>query len=523
MDNVAAAITGAGLLTQDATLTDSLEHQIWIKGADLCRQEEDIFKGMEGSGQNSLIETELTTRNGNGMKATYPLIAEFGSSPVQGGDRFTVDDFDDIKVGADSVSCDYHRFGVSNDDRAEEVLGMRGQLVSRVHELQGRQMGKFQCHHGLMTAIHRVNSENIVNPRGVVGQDNILSTDTLDIDNINRMGAMMAPLGGLPFRSSEDANGNEIRSYMVIPTVHATNGLNQDPTYKDLLKTAMERGGANHIWAGGYPRINGNIIREWNVIDQPGPVKAGSPLNPHAFLGQAIAGGTTEVKIAGGKSAANAVLKKRPYFEDFPLFAYPFQKGSTLAWTGGSADARAWDLTADNTFFVVVVNPPSAATDPDKWCLYEVNANRYEAWDGSAWGDASVAANAGSNVLQVVKRLGATDSGIRYQTLGGVTWDASVNTVTHPVGSLIYLATSKGVPLGLTPMFGARGLRRAWGKYKIAMASTNHTEAGFVEEQYTMSVFGHGARKDLDGRVPGISVLRHAIAYEGWNHPTPTA
>ncbi len=103
-----------------------------------------------------------------------------------------------------------------------------------------------------------------------------------------------------------------------------------------------------------------------------------------------------------------------------------------------------------------------------------------------------------------------------------MTWDSAVNTVAHPVGSLIYLSTSKGTPLGMTPMYGARGLRRAWGKYKIAMAKTDHTEAGFVQEQYTISVFGHAARKDLDRRVPGITCLRHAIAYEGWNHAEPT-
>ena len=108
-------------------------------------------------------------------------------------------------------------------------------------------------------------------------------------------------------------------------------------------------------------------------------------------------------------------------------------------------------------------------------------------------------------------------------TLTAVLDWAAVNTADHPIGSLVYLANAAGVPLGATPLYGARGMRRAWGKYKIALAMTDHEEGGFVKEQFTMSVFGHAPRKDLDERVPGIVVLRHAIAYEGWNHPKPTA
>lgn len=498
---VAAAITGAGLLTQDATLDDSIEHKIWIQGADLCRAEEDIFKGMEGKGEDSLIQTELTTKNGNGMKAIYPLVAEFGNSPKQGGDRFSnVEDFDDLEIGSDSVSCDYHRFATSSDDRSEEVLGMRGQLESKFNMLQGRQMGKWQCHHALMTILHKVNAENVVNPKGVTDQDNILSTDTLDMENIRRLKAMMAPLGGMPWRQSTDANGNEVRSYMLIATVNATFGLNSDPDYKESLRLGQTQGNSNPLWAGGFPRVDGNIIREWNPIDQPGAVKVGSPLNPHAFIGDAIAAATTADDITFGRNAANADKTGKPYAADFPLYAFPFQKGDTLSW----ATVKGWRLTADDTFFVVVVNPPSAAVDPDKWCLYEIDANN-------------------GNKLTMAKRLAAATSGVAYTTLGNVTWDADVNTEVFAEGALCYLATSYGTPLGASPFLGAAGLRRAWGKYKMALAYNNTIEGGFIKEQFTMSVFGHAPRKDFSGRVPGISVLRHAISYEGWNHPAPTS
>lgn len=500
MSLIAAAITGSGLLTQNSSLTDSLEHKLWIRGADICRAEEDIFQGMEGKGANSLIDTELTTQNGNGLTAIYPLVAEFGNSPVQGGDRFDVTtNYDDIEIGSDKVNADYHRFGTSNDDRAEEVLGMRNQLLSKINELQGRQMGKWQCHHALMTCINKVNAENVINPKGVTGQDNMLSTDTLDFDNVVRGKAMMAPMGGLPFSSGKDESGNEIRSYMVIATVNATTGLKNDSTYRELVKFAQDRGGDNPLWSGKYPRVDGNIIREWDVIDQPGAIKAGSPLNPHAYNGTAIASGTGALTLTGGRKAANAAKTSKMYFADFPLYAFPFQKNDTLSWSS----PVSWTLNGSGNFYVTIVNPASAATDPDKWGLYEISANN-------------------GNELTVATRLGANNNGIRRSTVGSVTWDSAVNTDVHPEGALIYLSTGKGVPLGITLMLGAAGLRRAWGKYKMALAYNNVIEGGFIKEQYTMSVFGHAPKRDLDKRVPGIIAVRHAISYEGWNHPTPT-
>lgn len=509
MPLVAAAITGDGLVTQDG----DLQHKIWIDGAELKRAEEDIFKGMEGSGPEALIETEMTTNRGKGMSAIYPQIGEFGDVPHQGGDRFSADeDFEEIIVGHDGVKADFHRWATSGDDRAEEIMGMRGQLFNRINELHGRRVGKFHCHHALMCALHlpdftgqnRKNPENVANPKGVTSQANILSTDTLSWQGIVRLQALMDPLGGMPFSSGRDANGNEIRSRMVIPTAAAAVGLNLDPEFIAYQKEAGDRGATNNLWAGGFPRVRGNIIREWNVIDQPGEVKVGSPLNPKAFLGTAITATDNALFITGGRNATAAAKTKKKWFEDFPLYAYPFQKGVTLSWTA----PIGWQLSDDDTFFVTVVNPPNGA-DADKWCIYEVSAN-----DG--------------NKLTCVKRLGPTDShsgsDIQYATVGNVTWNSTRNTQAHPSGALIYLSTPTGTPLGATPMFGACGLRRAWGKYKMALMKNLDTiEAGFIQEHYVVTVFGHAPRRDLGGAVPGITVLRHAIEYEGWNHPRPTS
>jgi hypothetical protein len=489
------ANTGENLAAQDAELVKKL----WQKGAELKMAEEDIFSGLEGSGPEAVIETETATSTGKGQKAIYPIISEFSDEPHLGGDRFdTQDDFEQMLLGHDEVAVDFHRFAYSDDERGEEVLGMRGELHSRVNELQGRQMGKYWCHHLLMTMLHRVNAENVLNPRSVTGYDAILADDTLGYDQIVRMAAFMDPMGGMPFKVGKDSNGNAIRRRLVIPTSAACLGLDNDPVFKANLKDAGDRGGENHLFFGGYPKVKGNIIREWNPIDQDSEGAIGSPLNPKAWLGVAITAGTTTFDLKGGGNATSAAKTKKKFFKYFPLFAYPFQKNVTLSWSS----PIAWQLTGGN-FFVVVVNPPSAATDPDKWGMYEISAN-----DG--------------NKLTVAKRLAAATSGIANTTVGSVTWDNAVNTDVHPEKALVYLANAKGTPLGITPMLGARAMRRALGKYRLKR-SDDTAEGQFIREKYIASVFGHAVRKDRSGRVPGIVLMRHAISYEGWNHPQPTS
>lgn len=497
---IAAAITGDNVLVQDASLAHSLEHKIWIKGADITMKEQDIFQGLEGKGSNSVIETETATSSGNGLAATYPLIGEFGNAPKLGSARFSQDsDFEGITLGSDAVRADYFRFATSSDDRAEEVLGMRNQLTGRVNELLGRRVGKLHCHHALMTLVHRVNHENVILPRGVGAQDDIYSDHTLTYEDIVNMEAMLAPLGGEAFRHARDENGNEIRRHLLIPTSYAGVGLKNDPTYKANLQTAGVRGKENCLFAGGYPVINGSIVREFKPIDQPGPVTIGCPLSPKAWLGTAITSGTGALDILGGGKASYAAKTEKVFFEYFPKYAYPFLAGDLLSWS----NPVAWKLNGSGNFYVTIVNPSSATVDPGKWAIYEISANN-------------------GNELTVDKRLAAATAGIAATTVGGVTWNASENTETHPEGSLIYLSTSRGVPLGATPMLGARALRRAIGKVRLALAYDKQ-EGGFINESYVMSIFGHGVRKDLDGRVPAVLVMKHAISYEGWKHPRPIA
>jgi hypothetical protein len=111
-------------------------------------------------------------------------------------------------------------------------------------------------------------------------------------------------------------------------------------------------------------------------------------------------------------------------------------------------------------------------------------------------------------------RLGATDSGQRYQTVGQVTWDANKHTVTHGEGSLVTLCNAAGVSLGATLFLYRQAAYRGYGSVRN-QRQEDSKNGNFVQERYIESVFGQCLREDTRGNKPAIAVIKHAIFYPG--------
>ena len=119
------------------------------------------------------------------------------------------------------------------------------------------------------------------------------------------------------------------------------------------------------LFDGGYAAPKGHIIAEYTPIDHDGEGAIGSPLNPQARLGVAIAPGTAAIAIQGGGNATSAAKVKKKFFKYFPNYAYLFI-GNTNAAAGGSTAVAQDGLT----HYVLIINPPNAATDPNKIGMY---------------------------------------------------------------------------------------------------------------------------------------------------------
>lgn len=475
---------------------------LWSKAISIYEGEEDPFMAMEGGG-DAIIETKTETSADAGTTIRFQVTSEFGDEGKQGDETFEdQDDYEEMLLGDFELTVDWLRHGTRWKKRGMEIMGIGGELKRHIPKLLGRWLGKAKSHSMQMTMLHKTNSANHFYTTG--SQDSLTLGDCLTYDEIVKGGAILKPLGGTPARIGRDSSGNPIWGATILATDNATYGLKLDPVYRLNLQNGFTRGGDNYLFSGGVANVDGHLIKEY--VPKRGDIEGavGSPLNPQALLGVAIAGGTSAVDIKGGGNSTSAAKTKKKYFKYFPKFAYSWRaaQGSRTADTLSTTSEVCWDLTAlgedgatQNVFYVRITNPPNAATDPGKWCIYECSAN-----DG--------------NKLTTTARLGASDSGVRYQTVGAVTWDANKHTVTHAEGALVTLCNASGVPLGATLVLYRQAAYRGYGSVRNNRVEDSK-EGGFIQERYIESVFGQCLREDRVGNKPGIAVIKHAIHYPG--------
>lgn len=486
-----------------ASLSAQMDPKIlWAQGIKLAEGEEDPFMQMEG-GADAIITTKTETSAGAGTTIKFQVSAEYGDEGKQGDELFEdEDDFEEEQFSDFELTVDWVRHATRFTKRSGEIMGIMGELKRQIPIKLGRWLGKYKTHSMLMTMLHKTNASNHFYTAG--NQNAIQAGDGLTYDEIVKGGAILKPLGGTPAKIGKDGSGNAIWGAVVLATDNATYGLKLDPIYRQNLQTGFTRGSDNLLWQGGVANVDGHLIKEY--VPKRGDIEGavGSPLNPQALLGVAITSGTTTFDLKGGGNSTSAAKTKKKYFKFFPKYTYRWRpgQGSRAADTLSATSEICWDLealgadgTTENVFYVRVTNPPNAATDPGKWCIYEISAN-----DG--------------NKLTVSARLGASDSGIRKQTLGAVTWDASKHTVSHGEGALVTLCNSSGVSLGASLFLYRQAAYRGYGSVRN-QRQEDSKNGGFVQERYIESVFGQCLCEDTRGNKPAIAVIKHAIFYPG--------
>lgn len=501
-----ASITGTKLATLDANSV----RKLWQQGIDTFEQTYDFFADMEGS-QNSVIWERTDTSKGKGQSITFTVRSGFYDEPHIGEDLFeTPDDFEELMINSHNLSVDWVRHGYSQSERTEEIMGMRGEIFSGINTAQGEWMGRMKSEQLFMMFRDQLPSDNIVYAGGVSGLDSLKSANTLNWDEIIALGVNMKGKGGQPAQVGAQKNGKPVFRNVVVATTPALFSLDLDPNYKGLLAQTKVEDEARLLFDGGYASPRGHIITEYTPIDHDGEGAIGSPLNPQARLGSAIAAstagsglgsGTGVFDVPGGGNATSAAKAKKKYFKFFPNFAYTF-----IGNTDATANGKNTTTQDSNTYYFLIVNPTNAATDPGKIGMYSYTTGN------------------NGNKITITGRLAATAAGVAAKTtLGNVTWNTGVwsgrHTETHPVNALILPCNANGQIFGDTLMLGRRCAYRGYGKYRNQRAQQEF-EGGFIQQRFIVSVFGQSLRKDRLGRVPGVMRLRHAIQYPGLNLPT---
>lgn len=472
------------------TLAPAAVRQLWKKGALVGEQSSDFFQQFEGRRADAPICTVTDTSKGSGQKITFTTRAGYHGRGRQGDQHFTDDSqYEKTLLNSFDLRVDWLRHGTSINARAEELMGMRGDIESGDNVELGKWLGRKKTAQMLGQFQLKLPSSNVIRPNGKT-LDQLGSADTLDWSAIVSMGTTLAPLGGKPANvRREDVNGNPIRSNIVVATVPALGSLKVDPAYQTLLGNADNRGADNKIFKGGFRPVDGHVIAEYNPINHDGVGSVGSFQNPLAYLADPVAAGTSAIDITGGgaDNIGNTYLQ-HDFFEYFGGYAYPFLEN-----VEGTAFAPA-----SVTRYFVVYN--LTGTNAGKWGFYSYTTGN------------------NGNKITIAGRLAAAAAGVAVTSLGGVTWSASLNTDAHPTGSLIIQTNAKGVPIGSTIMLGAKAAYRGYGKYR-GDYKQQQEEGGFITKRYIWSVFGQTLGYDRAMRVPSVLRMDHAISYPGVNLP----
>jgi len=484
--------------------------QLWKKGAEMCEQDEDFFQEFEGKGQLSPIRVETDLSKDAGQTIIFRTRAGLYGDGVR-GDALIGDAVEEWKVGSYSLAVDYLRHATRRNQRTEDQTAMRNEIAEGINEDLGKWLGRKKTKDLSMMLRHRVDASSkvfadvSVGPKG--SYNDLKSADVITMDGVIGWGQQLKTLGGEQALIGKTVDGNKLSAYLMVSTGEALVSLKTASDWKQAQRDANVRGDDNTIFRGGYSRIDGHCIREWNPKDHDGRGPIGSACNPKALLGVPITAVDALVNpVLGGGSAANGAITTAMYFEHFSNYAYKF--GDVTQTTGSLAPVGTFASDVD-----------SLGMAGERYFLI------YNLTDGKV-GFYAFTTNDG-NKLTMTKRLrAAAGGGTAFATIGGVTWGtapwvATKMTDAHPVGSVIIETNSFGVPFGTSFMFGAQGAVRGYGRFRNERTEQSY-EGGFVKDVFITSVFGQCPKARTDGKTPAVLRITHAIKYAGLSIPNVT-
>ena len=158
--------------------------ELWRKGVEVFEQTTDFFAPMEG-GSDAIIETITDTAKGRGQKITFTQMAGLYNEPKHGDELFNDEnDFESIKIHTYTLSVDYLRHGVRYTERAEEFMGMRGEIAVGIPEQLGKWMGRQKSEKMFMSFLHHGGAENQIFAGNKANTSALVSADVLDWDTI---------------------------------------------------------------------------------------------------------------------------------------------------------------------------------------------------------------------------------------------------------------------------------------------------------------------------------------------------
>lgn len=249
------------------------------------------------------------------------------------------------------------------------------------------------------------------------------STDTITPAIIDSAKSTLLSNGANEIGLETDNMGATIPKYLMFAPEYFLSPLRSNSTYLSSMQYGGLRGDQNSLFTGKYPIWNNVVIFPHNIKQDDADGRQGSPLAPVAYLGTALAEGTTVTTVTGGSTTDPA--GDGDYFAYFPGYPWYITQNETLA-------------TDSNTYYFMIYNHTT-----DK--KYEICSY--------------VTAGVHASAKQVTVTRGTS-----VNFAGNATANtASRFSTAHPSGAIIIPCTVQGVPLGWALDMGAEALFHATG------------------------------------------------------------
>lgn len=407
--------------------------KIWALRALQSRNRKSIFEkavGNEESQKSIIRKNDL--KKSKGDKITMTVTAPLGGKARRGSQSLRGHE-ENLKINTYDMQIDFIRHAVAVDEKHKKLAAVDFDYIitGRVGEHCALTMDDDLAMMYRLKAI----SANHIYGGGKANEDALVSADVLTGSLIETAGEVCRGRGAEPTKVIRGTEGGELDRYLCfIPHTLLAN-LRRTDEWRTGIQNAGPQSKDNALFTGEYWDWNGHLIVPHQVVDTDANGPSGSAWLPKAYLGEAITAGSTVVIVKGGANANGAALTDPEYFGFFSNYDWK--------WTEDQASA---DFTGIEKFFAIY---NVTGNDANKYCIYAYTVGN------------------NGNTITITKRLGASTisagGGVTFVTLAGITYNASLHTFDHPVGSVIVQVNAKCVPIGHWCMSGAESAYRGDG------------------------------------------------------------
>lgn len=463
---------------------------LWSQGVIKGVQQRSLFKNLIGSEKSRLpVIRKNDLSKGTGQQVVFTTLAPVRGLGVLGEGVLTGNE---RKVGFSdfSVTVDLLRHASSYTQVIDLVRKLGKPLSVITAELETDWWGRREDDDIQTVLRNRAllvsPATNLFRVNNRTSRATLLSSDTVTTSTIEATKAALGSIGGMAIEVDGQGGGmaDENEKYLLVAPANFLRPLRGTASFQSALQQAGVRGAQNELFLGRYPLWDGNIINRHVVKEDAADGRQGSPLEPFARLGTALADATPTTITGGGTTYPAGT---GDYFAYFPGFPWKITDNEVLP-------------TDEDTYYAMIYN------------LTGADAGKYEIFSYTQAGMATTGAS-----------IGSVTRGTTSNFAGNAAANAASRfTAAHPSGSLILPCTVNGVILGWGLHMGAQALYHATGSKNAEPIANGQDYKNSGDEwhlvgQGIQGIRGMSVYTDKRSVAPNFLLIEGARVHPGVN------